>query len=136
MTFRTAFPRLAALLLAACAGLPRHEPDEQTLERFLQYSQPAVNEFAYYGRVDWRPLGSNHLVVWTNINDAYLLTVADPCQELAFATRIVITSTNNRVMRGFDAVRPASGQRCTITEIRPVDYRQMKLASRESRQRS
>jgi hypothetical protein len=125
---------LGVALLAGCSGFPRRESDQVTLERYLDYAQPPVRSFSYLGRLDgWRPLGRNHVVVWTTPSKAYLLEVAGPCQELPFATRIGLTSTGSTVSTGFDSVRLRRGERCTITEIRPVDYSQMRADARASK---
>jgi hypothetical protein len=113
-------------LIGACSALANRDRDhEQQLETFLKYAQPPVKDFVYFGGYkDWKPLGHYQLVVWTGINDAYLLTVGSPCQNLEFQNHIGLTSTAHTVSVHFDAVL-SEGWRCMIQEIRPIDYRQM-----------
>lgn len=123
------------VLIAGCSTFGHRESDQVTLQRYLDYAQPPVKSFSYLGRLDgWRALGRNHLAVWTSPGKAYLLTVAGPCQDLPFANRVGLTSTGSTVSTGFDAVTLRRGERCMITEIRPVDYKQLKADERETRQ--
>jgi hypothetical protein len=121
----------AGLLLAACASNPappviNHEG--ATREQFLEYAGPPVDHFTWLGRYyGWKPLGKQQVVMWTSINDAYLLTVTPPCVGLDFESGIRLTSTARTVTRGVDGLL-VQGQKCFITEIRPVDYLAMKKA--------
>ncbi len=133
MTYRGIWVLLLAVGIAACSGFPKREDDRATLQRYLDFAGEPVAQFTYLGRLDgWRPLGRDRLVVWTGLNDAYLLTVASPCLDLGFATRIGVTSTGSAVSRGFDSILLPRGERCRILEIRPVDYRQVRAAEREA----
>jgi hypothetical protein len=79
-------------LLAACSGIPRQARDNERLERYQQYAGPPIDSFTYLGRYDgWNSLDESHLVVWTGINTAYLITVQPPCNDLRFAERIGLT---------------------------------------------
>ncbi|MDY6944379.1 MAG: DUF6491 family protein [Pseudomonadota bacterium] len=122
---------LAALLLGACSGIPQRTTDQEDLERYLQYAGEPVNSINDLGRYDsWRALGRDHLVIWTGINDAYLLTIAGPCNDLPFANRVAIKTRGSTLGRG-DSVILGRGQRCFITEVRPIDYRKMKQDARK-----
>lgn len=122
----------AALIVSACAGIPQRTTDQEDLERYRQYAGEPVSSVTTFGRYDsWRALGRDHLVVWTGINDAYLLTIAGPCNELPFATRIAIKTRGSTLDRG-DSVILGRNQRCMITEIRPVDYRKMKQDAKKN----
>jgi len=121
----------AAAALSACAGMPKRESEQATLDRYMDFAGQPVESFSYLGRFDsWRSLGRDKLVIWTSLNNAYLLTVQQPCQDLEFANRIGLTSTTGTVSRGFDAVRVGRHERCTITEIRPVNYKDLRAAER------
>ena len=112
---------------------------ERALARYVSYAGPAVESFNWLGRFDsWEPLGKDHLLVYTQPNEAYLLKVAGPC-DVRFATGPVgISSTNNTVYAGLDSIVINSGAagtwRCPIDEIRPVDVRRMKADSHSSTQ--
>ena len=69
-------------------------------------------------------MGRNQVVVWTQINDAYLITVWDSCQDLNFAPRIGIKSIGNTVSR-LDSIR-VGRDRCPIQEIQPIDVKRYK----------
>lgn len=130
MRIRAGWVLLAAALVAACSGIPRRESDQEALARYMDYAGAPVDRFSVLGRVDgWRPLGRNKLIVWTGVNEAYLLTVAEPCFDLEFAHSVSLTSTGSSVSRGFDSVK-VGRDRCMITEIRPIDYQQMKADQR------
>ena len=75
-------------------------------------------------------MGRDHLVVWTGVNDAYLLSIAGPCNDLPFANRIAIKTTGATLSRG-DSVIIGRGQRCMITQLQPIDYRKMKQDTRK-----
>src|SRR5690242_7673858 len=95
----------AALLTVACSGIPRRNGDQEALEQYLQYAGPPVDHVTYLGHYDnWQSVGQYQLVLWTGINDAYLITVASPCENLRFATRIGITQSTNTIYSKFDAV--------------------------------
>jgi hypothetical protein len=134
MGYKTILAVLAALLVSACSGIPQRTSDQEQLERFQQYAGEPVSSVPYLGRYDsWRPLGRDNLVVWTGVNDAYLLTIAGPCFDLPFKQRIAIKSHGPTLSRG-DSVIVGRGQRCMITEIRPVDYRKMKQDAKAKQQ--
>ncbi len=122
-----------AMTLAACSGLGRREDDQTVLARYLDYAGEPVDQFRYSGRLNnWRPLSSDRAVVWTGVNDAYLLSLGGACPDLEFAHTIALTQRGAHVARG-DYIRLPRGQRCVITEIRPVDYKALKQAEREAR---
>jgi uncharacterized protein DUF6491 len=73
------------------------------------------------------------LVVWTNLTDAYLLTVREPRINLRIAHRIGLSSTSGTVTDGLDYVL-VEHEQCQITEIRPLDYKKMRPDPRKSRQ--
>lgn len=131
---RAAIAVVAALFLSACAGIPKRTSDKEDLERYRQYAGEPVSSVSFLGRYDgWRPLSRDNLVIWTGINDAYLLTVAGPCHDLPFVNRIAIKSRGPTLDRG-DSVIVGRNQRCLITEIRPIDYRKMKQDARAAKE--
>jgi hypothetical protein len=124
----------AALLTAACSGIPRREQDQAQLDRYLRYAGPPVDHITYLGHYDgWQSVSRYQLVLWTNINDAYLITVLPPCEDLQFAQRIGITQTAHTISSRFDHVL-VRHWRCQISEIRPIDYRRMRADERAERE--
>jgi hypothetical protein len=123
-----------ALLAAACSGIPQRASDEEQQQQYLQYAGAPIEHFTYLSHYDsWRSLSRTQLVVWTTINDAYLLTVREPCINLQFTQRIGLTSTAGTVSSRLDSVL-VDRERCQITEIRPVDYKKMRADLRKSKQ--
>jgi len=130
------FARLlvAAALLASCSGIPLKQRQDAERARFEAYAGKPVDHFTWFTRYEgWEPISPNQVVVWTDINQAYLVTVFHPCTDLTFARRIGLTSTADTVYAHFDSVR-ADGWRCIIDTIRPVDYRRMQHDLKQQRQ--
>ena len=134
MRFVTAAILLTVTALSACSGMPRRESDQQMLARYSAYAGDRVTEFRTFGSYNtWTPIDDHHVVVHTNINEAYLLTVFEPCNNLPFATRLAVTSRfPNTVSSGFDSIR-VGRESCRISEIRPINYRQMRADLAEER---
>jgi len=125
----------AALITAACSGIPRRERDQETLDRYLRYAGPPVNHITYLGHYDnWQSVSRYQIVLWTGINDAYLITVRSPCENLQFANRVGITQTANTISSRLDAIL-VKGWRCQISEIRPIDYLRLRKDLREEHAR-
>jgi Family of unknown function (DUF6491) len=127
-TFAGLWVSIAALgLTSGCATAALSSPSP-TLQTFLQYAGPPIDSFTYLGHYDgFRTLGGRDLVIWTSINDAYLIRVMAPCIELPFGNAVKLTSSVKTVTRSVDAVL-VGGDRCRIESIRHVDYLAMKQA--------
>lgn len=114
-----------ALLLVGGAQADTPETQQKNLERFTPYLQKPVDQFNFWSMYKWQLVGPDKVVVWTTINDAYLLTVDTPCTELQWTNNVGVTSqASHTVMRRMDAVI-AGKDRCRIVEIQPVDYKRM-----------
>jgi hypothetical protein len=119
-----------ALLMAGCSGIPRRERDQEQLDRYLRYAKAPVDRITILGHYDnWQAVGEYQVVLWANINDAYLITVSPPCENLQFAQRIGLTQTADTIYARLDAI-VVKHWRCQITEIRPIDYMQMRRDQR------
>jgi hypothetical protein len=114
---------VAVLSLSACAsGLARK--DEVGL-KYADYAGEPVDTVRTLGAVNgWTPVSRTQLVIWTGVNEAWLLTVWDSCRDLTFANSISVTQSGRQITK-FDRVLVGE-ERCAITEIRPVDVKQMK----------
>jgi hypothetical protein len=128
-----AIPTFALLAsLTACSGIPLKQARDEQRAHYESYAGPPIQQFTWLGHYDsWEPIGTNELVVRTRLNEAYLIRVAPPCENLEFTNRIEITSTSNTVYAHFDAVKVGLGNgrwRCPIQEIRPIDYKKMRQA--------
>ena len=114
---------LVALLASACAsGLRRDTSDEKL--SYLDYAGDPIKGFTSFRLQSWQPLSRNRLVLWAGVNEAYLVTIWDGCQDLQFAEAIHVSSTGNQIST-FEHVN-VGRDRCQISEIRPVNVRQMK----------
>jgi len=108
-------------LMAGCATAP-------TKQTYLQYAGPPIESFTYLGHYNgFRTLGGQDLVIWTTINDAYLIKVLEPCLNLPYANRVDLTSEAKTVTRSIDWVIFDHG-RCRIDTLQHVDYGAMKKA--------
>lgn len=114
----------AYTLTMGCATGVARSPSGEVLH-YADYAGTPIDSFVSFNIDGWESVGRDQLVVWTGVNDAYLLKVWDNCRDLQFAERIALTQTGSSVTRG-DSVR-VGHDRCPITEIRRVDVKQMKL---------
>ena len=124
---------LALALLAACsAGIPVRQDPEEVRTRYESYAGAPIDHFTWLGRYDgWEALGRDDLVLFTSVNNAYLLKVSPPCHDLRTAERVGLTSTGGSVYARLDSVTTRSW-RCRILQIRRVDYRRMKADLRRA----
>lgn len=130
---RGAWLLIAAALLAACSGIPLQQREAAERSRFEAYAGKPVDRLTWLTHYEgWEPISPDQLVVWTDINQAYLITVFHPCTDLMFAHRIALTPFANTIYAHFDAVH-VEGWRCMINTIQPVDYLRMVHDARAQR---
>ena len=119
---------LVVTLLTACASARQaEERQKEAFARYQPYIGETVSQYSRYTHNDgWTAVDNEHVVVHTNVSDAYLLTVAPPCMNLPFAgVAIGVTERfPNVVASGFDSIR-VRGERCLILKIQKVDYKRM-----------
>lgn len=131
---RAAVAGALALLAACTAGIPVRQDPEEVRNRYEAYAGAAVDHFTWLGRFDgWEALGPEELVLFTSANNAYLLRVSPPCNDLRGAERVGLTSTGGSVYARLDSVT-TRGWRCRILRIRKLDYRRMRADLRAARQ--
>ena len=115
-------------LPGGCADMQPNHSDDVARENFLKYAGPPVDSFTYLGHYNgFRALGGRDVVVWTSINDAWLITVMAPCPNLPYANGLGMTSAGHTITSRVDWVHFDRG-RCRIESIRHVDYLAMKQA--------
>jgi hypothetical protein len=113
------------ILLATGALAQTREVQQEKLERYMKYAGDPIDQFNFWSMYKWSLVGPNKVVVWPSINEAYLLTVADPCPGLEWAKGIGVTSKQSHtVSTRFDYVTYGRGE-CQIIEMRPIDYKRM-----------
>ena len=119
----------ATLILASCSGIPLAQRQTARLHRYEAYAGKPVKQITWVnGYRRWSAIGADKLLVWTNINQPYLVTVFRPCTNLLFAHGIGVTSTIDTTQARFDFVT-ADGWRCMIETIQPIDYPRMQRAA-------
>ena len=124
---------LTAIVASACAaqdGIKRSQGD-RLLSQYEPYIGAPVQSFTAFRQDSWQPISRTQLVLWTDHNHAYLLTVANNCPELKFANAVRVTSTTSSISTLDQVI--VRGDRCPIDKIQPIDVRQMRQ-DREKRQ--
>jgi len=117
---------LTVTILASCLAAAATERTKGTLDQYRQYAGPPVRSFTYLGTYqDFTTVGPYDVVLWTTVNDAWLISVQPPCNGLVFARGIRLTQTFNTVTARVDKLK-FQDQICFITQIRPVNYLKMK----------
>jgi len=114
----------AAALAAGCAGGSAIGRSEQALEKYEPYIGEQIRSFSAFRIDSWQSVDRDHLILWTSLNDAWLITIGGSCPDLMFADRIRVTSTGSQVST-FDKVI-VRGDTCLIDTIQPINVRQMK----------
>ena len=132
------FALSAALALSACAS-DGGVRDAEKLALYRSHAGEPVGSFNFFGRINgWAPLGDSALAVWTKPNEAYLLELTGPCQDLGFTHTIGLTSNMSRVYARFDKVLVHSPGTisipCHIQTIRPLDVKAVKASEQELRE--
>ena len=113
---------IAVTLLAGCASALKAF-NAPKLD-YREYAGEPVKSFYMNDFDGWSPVSKDQLVVWSDINKAYLLRVTGYCPDLQYANTVAVTSTANTVDK-FEKVI-VGRDRCFISEIRPIDTQRMK----------
>lgn len=115
-----------AALLASCSGIGALEQQDAAQHaRFNTYAGAPVSQFTWVTpNRSTQAIWTDQLVAWTNVNQAYLITVAQPCPNLMVASHVGISSSAGTVFAHADRVF-AQGRTCVIQTIQPVNYLQM-----------
>jgi hypothetical protein len=124
---------LASLLAAGCATGASVSKGDQAIDRYEPYLLEPVRSFTAFRIDSWQSVDRDRLILWTGINDAWLITVSGSCPDLMFTDRIRVTSTGNQVST-FDKVI-VRGDTCLIDKIEPINVRQMKADRAAAKQK-
>ena len=92
--------------------------------KYELYLGEPVKSFTALRHDSWQQISRTQLVLYTTINEAYMLTVDNNCPELPFAQTIGVTSTTSSITT-FDSVL-VRNDRCRIMQIQPIDIKRMK----------
>ena len=114
---------LMTVLASACASTLKRGY-EDPLAKYDGYIGEPIQGFTAFRPYSWTPISDERMILWANVNDAYLLTFTNTCHELRFANTIGIDRRFSRIAT-LDAVM-VGRQRCLIKQINPIDVRQMK----------
>ena len=114
---------LSVALLTGCAATLKKLSEPKL--SYTEYAGEPVKSFYMKNRDGgWSPVSKDQLVVWSGINEAYLIKVAGYCPDLMFAQAIGVTNSAGTVDK-FEKVI-VGRDKCFIEEIRPIDTKQMK----------
>ncbi|SFN53694.1 DUF6491 family protein [Dokdonella immobilis] len=123
---------LFALLAVTVASAQTREVQEKRLAEYLPYAGEPVDRFQFWDLIRYELVGEYKVIVWPRLNEAYLITVDSPCNDLEWAHSIGLTSSVHQVNRRFDFV-VAGQDKCRINEIRPIDYKKYLADRKESK---
>ncbi len=120
---------LVAVLASACSSTPKRSQGERVLARYEGYIGAPIRGFTAFRQQSWQPINRTQLILWIDFSHAYLLTITPGCPDLMFTDGVRVTSTGSNIST-FDSVL-VGDNRCPITEIRPIDLRQMRADRKE-----
>ena len=116
---------IALALLAGVAHADTRAHEDEEFARYKQYAGAPIDEFPMFRMWKWQVVGPERIIIWSTINDAYLVRVEKPCVRLEWTHAVVVTQKmRQKVSKKFDYV-VFGNQRCKIDEILPVDYKAM-----------
>jgi hypothetical protein len=86
------FALFSAAMVSACSsGLLKSDGFRVD---YNNYAGDPVSDIVVMRGIDsWTPVSRDQLVIWTGINEAYLLRVWDTCPDLTFVNSIRVTQT-------------------------------------------
>jgi hypothetical protein len=113
---------LIAAVASGCASSLSRSTGDRVLERYEPYIGEPIRGFTAFRTQSWQPVSRSQLILWTSINDAYLLTISNNCPDLMFTDSVRVTSTASNIST-LDQVL-VRGDRCPIQKIQPIDIRQ------------
>ncbi|MDB6163839.1 MAG: hypothetical protein JWL98_1271 [Xanthomonadaceae bacterium] len=122
---------------AGCSSLGATSENAR-LAVYRSHAGPPVASFHSFGQFDsWEGLGDEALAVWTHPQEAWLLELYGPCQDLNYSVAIGVTNHMGQVEAGFDKIlvsNPAAVSiPCLIRSIRPLDVAAIRQADRDRR---
>ena len=116
---------IAVAAFAAASAHASTDREKEQLAKYERYAGASVDDMPFWRLLRYESLGDEAVVVWTAVNDAWLVKVRPPCVELPWAKAIALTSTSHRVSAKFDHVL-AGRDRCSIASIQPIDYKRLR----------
>ena len=117
-----------AFALAAGIGTASARTPNEALVRYQSVAGPSVKFLPFWQLEEWEAVDDEHLVVWTNRREAWLLEVWPNCNGLITSPTIALTSSVHRVYANLDKVLLEHHEVCRIQDIRPIDVAALKRA--------
>ena len=115
-------PRRRSVFLALLAGVLTSQTVHGALQNGETFLAP-VESIPHIEKIsDWRVLDMQRLALTINNADEYLLTLRDPCNALRYANAVTVSSSEQTIWAGFDAVH-ADAEICPIQHIDAVKTR-------------
>jgi hypothetical protein len=120
---------------AGCAttGAAQKSAMNPRLERYRPYIGAPIERIVSFKLDSWESISSTQVILWTGINEAYLVSVRAPCLDLDTAEKIAVTSTASSITRFEKLIVGRDGRQCWINEIRPIDVARMKADRKEEK---
>jgi len=133
-TVRSCLVLALLTVLAACSSVPLAQREQQRQAAYASAAGAPVRSFHFFTLWSWEPLGDHQVVVYTRPSQAWLLDLDGTCQNLQFTQTIGLTSSSGTVYTRFDKVLTGrSYMPCMITQIRPVDLKQLRVTQEAQR---
>ncbi|MGN6704704.1 MAG: DUF6491 family protein [Rhodanobacter sp.] len=133
-TVRSCLVLALVAVLSACSSVPLAQREQQRQAAYASAAGAPVRSFHFFTLWSWEPLGDHQVVVYTRPSQAWLLDLDGPCQNLPFTQAIGLTSSSGTVFSRFDKVLTGGPYApCVISQIRPVDVRQLRIAQEAQR---
>lgn len=119
-------PLLAAAALAGCASNPISDSDRLAL--YQTHAGKPVNQIFYNSPRGWDRVDGQHLMIDMGPRKQYLLTLTGPCLDWNNGSPFIgLDAKFGTTLSTFDEVKvPGAPMSCRITEIRPVDLKQIR----------
>ena len=132
---------MAALpvVLAGCASTGLSDAERLALYRSHAAAPQSSFRLSGTSLSGWTALGDSAVAVWVRPNEAYLLELVGPCQDLGFTPVIGLTSQVGQVSARFDRVlvrstSPVASMPCPIQVIRRLDVKALRAEERTLRE--
>ncbi|MEQ9005080.1 MAG: DUF6491 family protein [Pseudomonadales bacterium] len=107
----------AALWAPFAAALPPADPEPGVL---MEAGEPVTSIPSASAVQAFRAIDDAHVMLTTEGDRQYLLTLNRACVGLRWARHVGVTASDNTIWAGFDALT-ADGEACPIREIHLID---------------
>jgi hypothetical protein len=120
---------ILAALLAACAGAG--ERSERPGEVYLKHAGEPVDRVRYGSVRGWQPVGDDAVLLDFGSRGHYLFELSLNCRmDARSASTIALETQMRSTVSRFDTI-VVGRERCTIQDIRPVDYEAARAEMRD-----